>query len=516
MYWIKHLMPFFLAFFIFSGCHQEKSNHSGLPGTVTKTDFGPSDTTYVSIDGLWHCTDETALIFPNGKLEPIILVMGSYLNHLSVKGCFLWDGRFYDEWHFADYYYNDSTHELILKDADGINYHAKVDRDYKLISGSFHGGDPADPQHYLEFIREKTWKPENFFYPRKTSPDGSISYVYQEPESGPDHLPTASLFEFTSDTLAFYSLMKDIIRQKFGRLESFLILKDQKLIVEEYFYNHDGSTLHNIHSDTKSIISLLFGIALDQHPEATTGQSMFDFFPDYDSLKRTDNRKITLKHLLTMHAGLEEPGNFDERSQYDDILTYYLSLPVVSDPGTKFNYCNACSNILGAVIHSLTGKQPDKFAKEVLFDPLGIQTYYWQVENGVPHCESDLYMLPRDEIKIGLLVLNDGAWKGKQIVSEKWIIESTKAQVRETKFFQYGYHWWHRSSKDVPWWKETEDPIDAELDKTIALGYGGQYIFIIRDLNMVVVTTASDYANGHIARSKVAMVVDEIEPMFRN
>lgn len=515
MYRISHLMPFFLAFFIFSGCHDEKSNHSGLPGTATKTNLTLSDTTYVSIDGLWHCTDETALIFPNGKLEPIIFIMGSNINNLLLKGCFFWDGRYYDEWRFADYSYNDSTHELILKDEDGSNYHAKVDRDYKHIYGIVQGGDPGDPRDSLEFIREKNLKPENLFYARKPSSDGSMSYVYQQPESGQDHLTAASVFEFTSDTLAFYKLMKDIIRQKYGRLESFLILKDQKLIVEEYFYNYDRSTLHNIHSDTKSIISLLFGIALDQHPEVTIDQSMFDFFPDYDSLKRADNQKITLKHLLSMHAGLEEPGNFDERSHYDDILTYYLSLPMVTDPGSEFSYCNACSNILGAVIHSLTGEQPDIFGKEVLFDPLGIKTYYWQTENGVPHCESDLYMLPRDEIKIGLLVLNDGTWNGKQIVSEHWITESTKAQVRETKFFQYGYHWWHRSCKDVPWWKETEDPIDAELDKTIALGYGGQYIFIIRDLNMVVVTTASDYANGQNARSKVAMVVDAIEPMFR-
>ena len=515
MYQISNVMPLLLTVLIFSGCHSDKKNNSGLPGIVSKTNFVQSDTSYVSIDGMWHCTDETALKFPNGKLEPIILIMGSNLNIPMVKGCFLWEGRFYDEWRLADYYYNDSINELILKDEDGSIYKAKVDRNYKLISGIIQSADSGDP-HQLEFIREKTFKPEKFFFPRKPSSDGSIPYVYQQPESGQDNLHTASVFEFTSDTLAFNNLMKGIIRQKYGRLESLLILKDQKLIVEEYFYKHDRSTLHNIHSDTKSIISILFGIALDQHPEITIDQSIFDFFPDYDSLKRTDNREITLKHLLTMHAGLEEPKNVDERSVYDDILKYYLSLPMVSEPGREFRYCNACSNILGAVIHSLTGKQPDRFAKKVLFDPLGIKTYYWQAESGVPHCESDLYMIPRDEIKIGLLVLNNGAWNGKQIVSEKWITESTKARVRETKFFNYGYHWWHRSSKNVPWWKETEDLIDTELDKVIALGYGGQYIFIIRDLNMVVVTTASDYANGQNARSKVAMLVDEIEPMFRN
>lgn len=96
----------------------------------------------------------------------------------------------------------------------------------------------------------------------------------------------------------------------------------------------------------------------------------------------------------------------------------------------------------------------------------------------------------------------------------QWILESTASQVVETKFYNYGYHWWHRSNVNVPWWHETEEPIERELEKVIALGYGGQYIIIIRDLDMVIVTTASDYADGRIARSKIPMVVDEIVPMF--
>jgi CubicO group peptidase (beta-lactamase class C family) len=515
MYRFNYLMPLFLAILIFSGCRNEISNISAEPGTVTEMNFLSSDTAYVSINGLWRCTNETALRFPNGILEPLIMFIGNDPNNLSVKGCFLWDGRFYDEWHLADYYYNDSTLELILKDEDGSIYTAKADRNYKHIYGIVQGGDPGDPQDSLEFVREKILKPENLFYARRPSSDGSIQYIYQQPETVQDGLITASVFEYTNDTLAFIQLMKNVIRQKYGRLESLLILKDKKLIVEEYYYDHDHSTLHNIHSDTKSIISLLLGIALDQHPAATVDQSMFDFFPEYDSLKRLDNQEITLRHLLTMHSGLVEHEDLDEDA-FENKLSYYLSMPTDSEPGSKFRYCGECSNILGSVIHSLTGKQPDIFGKEVLFDPLGIKTYSWQTENGVPNSGSDLHMLPRDEIKIGLLVLNDGNWNGKQIVSEKWINESTKAHVKETKFYNYGYHWWNRSNTNVPWWRETEELIESELEKVIALGYGGQYIIIIRDLSMVVVTTASDYADGHRARSKLAMVVDEIEPMFRN
>jgi len=162
----------------------------------------------------------------------------------------------------------------------------------------------------------------------------------------------------------------------------------------------------------------------------------------------------------------------------------------------------------------MEGKHVDKYAEENLFGPLGITEYYWEIENGVPHCHSDLYLLPRDLAKIGLLVLNDGKWLDEQIVPEEWIIESTSPRVMESKYFDYGYQWWYRSRENVAWWKEADARIEDEHDKIIALGYGGQYIMIIRDLNMVVVTTASDYGDGSRARSKIPMVVEEIIPIF--
>ena len=116
--------------------------------------------------------------------------------------------------------------------------------------------------------------------------------------------------------------------------------------------------------------------------------------------------------------------------------------------------------------------------------------------------------------KIGLLVLNDGKWQNKQLVSKEWIFESTKPHVPESEFFDYGYHWWHRSDHNKSWWDRPERGFQKEHDMTIALGFGGQYIMIIRDLNMVVVTTSSDYGDGHTARKKVPMVIDEIVPLL--
>jgi CubicO group peptidase (beta-lactamase class C family) len=117
--------------------------------------------------------------------------------------------------------------------------------------------------------------------------------------------------------------------------------------------------------------------------------------------------------------------------------------------------------------------------------------------------------------KIGLLILNEGKWQKSQIVSKEWIRESIKPHVKESKFFDYGYLWWHHSRNNLQWWKKPNAVSPKEHDMILALGYGGQYIMIIKDLNIVVITTASDYDysdTGRKARSKVPMVIEEIIP----
>ena len=214
-----------------------------------------------------------------------------------------------------------------------------------------------------------------------------------------------------------------------------------------------------------------------------------------------------------MNSGLDMedmPDLPDSKEQIETILAQ----PLDSAPGSRFSYCNDCSQLLGWVIYSLSGMQPDVYAAEQLFRPLGITEFNWETDNGIPHAYSDLHLLPRDMAKIGLLVLQDGQWDGKQIVPREWIRESTRPYVHESPYFEYGLYWWYRSQSDLPWWKEPGTGTPTEHDKIIALGYGGQYIFIIRDLNLVVTTTASDYGNGPKARSKVPMVIEELVPLL--
>ncbi len=508
---LKTLLVLISISFLFIRCQNEadKTSHPSISVQAPH---------YISIDGLWRSTPETATKYPNGTLEYIFHITGNAYGRSEVKGCFLWDDRFYNFWELENIQFDNSTGKLKITDKDGNYYTGIVDSAREKIIGMVHSGNTKNtgPANTLNFIRAENITVDKLFFPRPPDSDGSVTYFYKPPEQVNDGLLSASIFEFINDTSAIYNLMERIIKQEFGRLESLLIIKDNKLVLEEYFYGYDRTQIHHIHSCTKSVTSLLIGMMLDRYNNKSVDSPVFDFLPEYESLKTKENAQITLKHVLTMTAGFsEEEGNAGDDDP-EDIIGYILGLPLDSKPGEKFRYSNNCADLLGGVIYSITGKKADIFAKENLFAPLGISEYYWQYENGMPHCHSDLYLLPRDMAKIGLLALNNGSWNGRQIVPKEWIEESTHKHVAESEFFDYGYQWWYRSKQNTPWWDNPVHGGKTEHDMFLALGYGGQYIMVSRDLNLIVVTTSSDYGDGGTARKKVPMVIEEIAPIFEN
>lgn len=474
-----------------------------------------NDKHYVSIDGLWRVSPETAIKFPHGTLEPVILVSGDAFGKLSAQGCFLWDNRFFDYWEFESVQFIDSADQLVIVDNEGSIYKGSVDEKKEMIQGfAYWADEETTDTNKLDFIREEVLDVNKFFIPTPPGPDGSIQYSYHQPEGINDQLQTASIFDYVKDSTAFFNVMERIIKQEFGRLESFLMIKDQKLILEEYFYGYDRSQQHNIHSCTKSIISLLLGITLSNHKITDVDQSIFSFYPEHLSLKSKENEQVTLKHVLTMTSGLPQEDDFEVHDP-DDLVKQILSQPLESTPGEQFKYNNNSTNLIGCIINTLEKKQADEFAKEVLFNKLGISEFYWEKENGVLHCHSDLHLLPRDMAKIGLLALNNGNWNGEQIVPKEWIACSTKPYVAESEFFDYGYQWWYRSKRNTSWWNDPVHGSSDEYDMFLALGHGGQFIMIIRELNMVIVTTSSDYnGDNGMGHQKVPMVIEEVVPLF--
>ena len=469
----------------------------------------------LSVEGIWTSIPKRNLDSTESGWITALLISEVDGGNFSSAGCFMWEGSYYSPWPLEQASFNDTIQILTLVDSDGHRYEGILGPDKQTIRGYFWSDDPghSTPIDTVDFIRADPELARTLFYPRPSGSKGDPAYVYEAPELLDDGLLTANINAFTRDSLTLSTLLSDIISQDYGRLESLLLMKDSMLVLEEYFYGYDKTRQHNIHSVTKSIASLMLGIVLDQHREIQVSLPLFDFFPAYDTLARDGKEQVTLEQLLTMTAGFpadDIPGWVDLEEQ----LLNILSRPLAQVPGEVFQYNNDNSILLGGILQTITGAPADLLVKNYLFDPMGITSYQWAYVNGLPQCNSDLQMLPRDMAKIGQLVLNDGRWGNDQLVPEAWIRESTRPHLAESEYFDYAYHWWHRSVGNKPWWDIPESGSNEEHEIVIAMGFGGQYIMVIRDLNMVVVTTSSDYADGRTARSKVPLVIEKLIPLF--
>ncbi len=191
---------------------------------------------------------------------------------------------------------------------------------------------------------------------------------------------------------------------------------------------------------------------------------------------------MTLEHLLTMTTGFRCQDSYlyrwsglNKMRESEDWLQFVLDLPMEGEPGERFEYCNGASHLLSGIIQESTGMSANEFAVEHLFSPLGISDVDWSSSTqGISVGYSELRMRPQDMAKIGLLYLNEGRWDGEQIVPSEWVVSSTSHFIPATLEDGYGYQWWVDDS-----------------GMYLALGYRGQFIFVIPEKEMVVVFTSS-------------------------
>jgi CubicO group peptidase (beta-lactamase class C family) len=473
------------------------------------------DDSTAEIEGLWISTEETSSLFEPGADHAALLIKRDSSGILTARAFFIYNDEFKFEWEFAQVQYDASAKRISILDQDSDTIICRLDRENEMLKGGIHLQDNTTEP--LDFIRADKKLEVRLFHPRVPDENGQIVYRYNMPEQMDDGLKTASVFNYSDDSSSISSLINEVINQKYGSIKSLLILKDNELVVEEYFYGYKRNELQQIRSCSKSVTSLMLGIALDRHRDVTTGRSIFTFFPEYSSLQTEGREKITLEHVLTMMAGFQWDDIPSEMFLADDCFAYILSRPLEAQPGEAFIYNSGCSILLGGVISFLESLETRVFAADFLFKPLGIEEYIWEAhKDGTLLCGSGLSLRPRDMAKIGLLVLNDGKWQDKQIVSKEWVRESTKPRVPESKFYDYGYQWWHHSGNNLQWWIEPNVKSPGEHDLIHAMGHGGQYIMIIRDLNLVIVTTASDFESSRTALSKIPMVIEKILPIFEN
>lgn len=282
-----------------------------------------------------------------------------------------------------------------------------------------------------------------------------------------------------------------IAKGEAGLVHSQLIVRRGKLVAEEYFHGYIREDLHEMQSATKSVASLLIGIALDKGLIESLDEPVLTFFPEYAGAASPGWQKVTLRHLLTMTAGVDWDRREVNRGHPTgpELFRKVFSRQVVNEPGTRWLYNGADVNLLAGVIYQATGLHADGFAARHLFEPLGIAAWDWQEgkSEGFPSMAGTLHLRPLDMAKIGQLVLAQGRWQGDQVVSREWIAESTAPRIETPRAVQkYGYLWWRLYA-----------PLDAGPHPvTIASGWGSQFIHIVPAFDAVLVTTGGNHANG--------------------
>ena len=323
-------------------------------------------------------------------------------------------------------------------------------------------------------------------------------YSYQKPIQIDDGWQVCYLAEEGVDEKIINDMMVAILAGKYPNLFSIVLIKNGRLILEEYFYYTHRYMLQEFRSAGKSVTSELMGIAIDKGFIKGVDKKLIDFFPEFKRGEDWDSRKdnVSLHHVLSMKWGFGESGPANETGWYtENWIAKILSLPLVSEPGEKFVYHSAAPAICGPIIEKTTGMPVTEFAKEYLFGLLQISDYLWHtLPDGNILTAGGMLMRPRDMAKIGYLIVNKGKWHGRPILSEEWIKQSTKAYVSDDEL-GYGYYWWLCKYKAR---NETFETIFAS-------GHGGQRVLVVPKLKLVAVFTSKPDGNprGHKRISQI-------------
>jgi len=285
----------------------------------------------------------------------------------------------------------------------------------------------------------------------------------------------------------------DMRSGRIAEIDALLVARHGVLVYEGYFHPATAvDTFHQLNSVTKSVTSILVGAAASKGLIEGYDQSLESLFPELGDVftKDPSKRSLTLRHVLTMTTGLAwdrlEESNREQDGFYvrraPDAARYVLEKPLETDPGTRFLYSNGSSLLLAAALRNVSGMQADAFARNELFEPLGIGPTMWQhIDDGLVDAGGGLFMRGRDLLKLGQLYLQRGVWNGRQIVAGDWIDASLRPWT-ETD--------WATSRYGFQWWMYAWSPSGGSGDRfglIAGSGYGGQKLFIVPGLDLVAV-----------------------------
>ncbi|HEX5108504.1 MAG TPA: serine hydrolase [Vicinamibacterales bacterium] len=269
------------------------------------------------------------------------------------------------------------------------------------------------------------------------------------------------------------------LARELPRLHSLLISVDGRLLLEQYF--NGANRPANVKSVSKSIISALTGIAIERGLIPSVDTAIVTWFPELKKSKDEARRAITVEHLLTMTSGLESTSNRNYGAWVSsrNWVQHVLTRPLLAPPGKAMDYSTGNTHLLSAILTKATGRNTWQFAQETLAAPLGFTLARWPRDpQGIYFGGNDMELTPRQMLAFGELYLNLGRMNDRQIVPRAWIDASLVSRGRSSwSGNEYGYGWWLR---DLSGFRSFH-----------AWGFGGQYIIVIPDLKMVVVTTSA-------------------------
>ncbi len=315
-----------------------------------------------------------------------------------------------------------------------------------------------------------------------------------------------SLFLASSSLMAQQSPEFDFeaannIAKDMPRLHSLLISHHGELIFEEYYNGRNPQRPANMKSASKSVISALVGIAIDQGLIDSVDTPVSSFFPELFSEQETAKQAIKIENLLTMQSGLETTSNrnYGKWVLSDNWVEFAINQPLVAEPGTQMLYSTGSTHLLSAIITRASGMSTKQFAQQNLTSPLGYSMSYWsQDPQGIYFGGNDMEMTPKQMLRFGELYLNDGRYHNQQLIPAKWIADSFMPHARSPRGQgrYYGYGWWLRDL--------------AGMQVPVAWGYGGQLIFVVKELDLVVVAT-SESSPGPERRGHLRSLYDLVE-----
>ncbi|MEL6975373.1 MAG: serine hydrolase, partial [Bacteroidota bacterium] len=309
----------------------------------------------------------------------------------------------------------------------------------------------------------------------------------------------------TSNPITFPKLERDVELDTLEGTEGVVIAKNGEIVYEKYFAGYHAQTPHDMRSAAKSIGSAIIGLAVDDGIIENTDVKIYEHLPKaFQYTKDEEKSKITLEQLLTMRSGIGVgEGQYQDS---DNWLKTVLEPALKQPPGSRTNYKSADPFLTGIYLNERLQIPLEQYMQENFFAPLGITNYVLNMDDkGIPYFGGGLYLTPRDMLKFGQVYLNKGTWNGRRVLSEAWVNASFEKQTQLENVSdknEYGYFWWHQ---DYTVNGRTIASIEAR-------GNGGQYIFVIPELNTVVAITSGNYRKGQLLRQPEKILENYILP----